>query len=88
MVSTCWIGRSQLTNNLVTMEFADARYKRTWPAGNLFIPDSSGIGFANLGTEGGDYHLVATSPFKNAGTDGKDLGADVDAVMGHIEGVR
>ena len=29
----------------------------------------------------GDYHLVSTSKFKNVGTDGKDLGPDVDEVM-------
>jgi hypothetical protein len=29
---------------------------------------------------GGDYTLVPTSPYKNAGLDGKDLGADIATV--------
>jgi hypothetical protein len=29
---------------------------------------------------GGDYHLLASSPYKNAGTDHKDLGADINAL--------
>src|SRR5207248_915362 len=50
-----------------------------YPAGNYFpaVADwqAQFVDFA-----GRNYRLVATSPFKNAGTDGKDLGADVDAV--------
>ena len=26
---------------------------------------------------GGNYQLLSTSPYKNAGTDGKDLGANI-----------
>jgi putative Ig domain-containing protein len=37
---------------------------------------------------GGDYHLVSSSPLRNAGTDGKDVGADVPAVMSAVAGVR
>lgn len=36
---------------------------------------------------GGDYHLVPTSPLKNAGTDGKDIGADVNTVQAVTAGV-
>jgi hypothetical protein len=31
--------------------------------------------------EGADYHLLSSSVFKNAGTDGVDLGAPIDVVM-------
>jgi hypothetical protein len=37
---------------------------------------------------GGDYHLLPSSPAKNAASDGKDLGADVDAVVAAINGVQ
>ena len=37
---------------------------------------------------GGDYHLLSSSPFKNAGIDGKDLGADMDALEAEIAGVE
>ena len=49
-----------------------------WPANNFFPSTLDAVGFVNRA--GGDYHLSAASPYKNAGTDGKDLGADIDAV--------
>jgi hypothetical protein len=36
---------------------------------------------------GGDYHLLLTSPFKNAGSDGNDLGANIDALTKATAGV-
>ena len=36
------------------------------------------LGHVNL--SGGDYHLAPWSPYKNMGTDGTDIGADIDAV--------
>ncbi len=37
------------------------------------------VGFVDWRND--DYRLATTSPYNNAGTDGKDLGADVDAVL-------
>jgi len=49
--------------------------------GNYFPAAMSNVGFVNYNNgNGGDYHLLSSSPYKNAGTDGKDLGADIDAV--------
>jgi hypothetical protein len=60
-----------------------------WPSGNFFPKDAKAVGFVSFSEgNGGDYHLRANSPFKNKGTDGKDLGADVDAVMTAIAGVK
>jgi len=50
----------------------------SYPAGNFFPASLDSVGFANLA--GGDYHLAPTSPYKNAATDGKDPGADIDAL--------
>jgi len=52
-----------------------------WPAGNDFPASIAVVGFvhANNGVNG-DYRLLPTSPYKNAGTDGKDLGADINAI--------
>jgi hypothetical protein len=36
----------------------------------------------------GDYHLAANSKFKGKATDGRDPGADVDAVLAGVRGVR
>jgi hypothetical protein len=32
--------------------------------------------------------LQSTSPYKNAGTDGKDLGADMEAIEAALAGVQ
>jgi len=59
-----------------------------WPAGNFFPASVSSVGFVNYNNGvGGDYHLTANSQFKNAGSDGKDLGADITAVQTAIAGV-
>lgn len=57
-----------------------------YPVGNYFPATVSGIGFVNYQTNDGNYRLSASSPYKNAGTDGKDLGADIDAIEAAIAG--
>jgi hypothetical protein len=47
------------------------------------------VQFVNYnGGNGGDYHLQPSSPYKGKGTDGKDLGADVDALRSATAGVE
>ncbi len=46
-----------------------------YPLGNFFPSSTDQVGFVNVA--GGDYRLAANSPFKNAGTDSKDLGANL-----------
>jgi hypothetical protein len=36
---------------------------------------------------GGNYQLLPSSPYKNAGSDGKDLGADIDTILSETAGV-
>jgi hypothetical protein len=60
-----------------------------WPGGNLFPASADVVQFVNYnGGNGGDYHLRPSSPYKGAATDGKDLGADVNAVLSAIAGVQ
>jgi hypothetical protein len=60
-----------------------------WPSGNFFPTAAAAVAFVNYnGGNGGDYHLQASSRFKHLGTDGKDPGADVDAVMLATAGVE
>jgi hypothetical protein len=60
-----------------------------WPSPNFFPAAVATVQFANYnGGNGGDYQLQPSSPYKRAGTDGKDLGADVNAVDSAIAGVE
>src|SRR5437879_8148733 len=50
-----------------------------YPTGNFFPASiDPGVGFVNY--PGGDYHLAASSPYKNQATDGTDPGANIDAL--------
>jgi hypothetical protein len=61
----------------------------TWPAGNYLPATPAAVQFAKYNNaNGGDYRLLSTSPYHNAGTDGKDLGADIAAVNSHTSGVQ
>jgi hypothetical protein len=60
-----------------------------WPAKNFFPASAAAVRFTNFkGGNGGDYHLQASSPYKGQGTDGKDLGADMDAIHSATAGVE
>jgi hypothetical protein len=71
---------------------------KNWPTngsglGNFFFTGTSGVGFTNYGTGNsnftpGNYQLLTSSPLHNAGSDGKDLGADVITLQSKIAGVR
>ena len=53
----------------------------SYPTGNFFSASPSAVGFTSYnGGNGGNYRLATTSPYKNAGTDGKDIGCDFDAL--------
>jgi Putative Ig domain len=59
-----------------------------WPAGNSFAGAPTAVGFVNYNNGiGGDYRLLPTSPYHNAASDGKDIGADVTAINAAIAGV-
>ncbi|MBV8478401.1 MAG: hypothetical protein JOZ36_17220 [Acidobacteria bacterium] len=59
-----------------------------WPTGNSFPISVASVQFVNYNNaDGGDYQLLPSSPYKNAGSDGKDMGADVAAIQAAITGV-
>lgn len=83
---TCFSG-SPFTNNAVIG--APNAPPAGWPAGNFFPASVTSVQFVNYnGGIGGDYHLEPSSPYKDKGTDGKDLGADIDAINSAIAGVE
>jgi hypothetical protein len=57
----------------------------SYPAGNYFPATLDSVGFVNRA--GGDYRLSAGSAFKNTGSDGRDPGADIDALNAATAGV-
>jgi hypothetical protein len=85
--SQCW-NPYRVVGNVIAgyNDPAFAKQKRgAWPDANWPTDDPQGsmdsVQFVNFnGGNGGDYHLQPTSPYHNAGTDGKDVGANVDAV--------
>jgi hypothetical protein len=56
-----------------------------YPAGNYFPSSTDTVRFIDY--VNGDFRLAADSPYKRGGTDGKDLGADHDAIAQLIGGV-
>ena len=85
--NTCFTNSTFTTNAIIgpPPSFSAA----TWPAKNFFPASAGAVRFANYsGGNGGDYHLQSSSPCKSKGADGKDLGADVDALDSAIAGVE
>jgi len=89
-----WAGDSTAGNTNLTLS---TYYTNTTMTNNAFIGGNSNYPSnnylpANVGIvkfvnySGGNYRLASDSPYKNAGTDGKDLGADIDAIEAAIEG--
>lgn len=56
-----------------------------YPGGNFCPGEWEKLRFADL--DGGDYRLAARSTFKKAGTDGRDIGADIEAIEKATAGV-
>jgi len=84
VLDSCWSHYTFTANVLL-----DAPGTRTWPAGNFVPQTTSAVGFVNWkGGVGGDYHLSAASPYRGKASDGKDPGADIDAVTAATVGVR
>lgn len=62
---------------------------KDWPTDNYFPSTPAAVQFVNYNNgNGGDYELQPTSPYKNLGTDGKDLGADVTGLEAALAGVE
>ncbi|MGA7648732.1 MAG: hypothetical protein WBW01_19650, partial [Terriglobales bacterium] len=60
-----------------------------WPTNNFFPATPAAVQFVNYNNgNGGDYELQPSSPYKGKGTDGKDLGADVNGLDAALAGVQ
>ncbi len=84
---SCFAGSTMAAN--VILDPPPAYGPGNWPANNYFPKSARAVKFANYnGGNGGDYRLQPSSPYKNKGTDGKDLGADVDAIQAATAGAE
>jgi hypothetical protein len=60
-----------------------------WPPENFAAASRAEVKFANVAAQSfTGYRLQPSSPYAHAGTDGKDLGADVEALSAAVAGVR
>jgi len=84
-IATCFASYTFANNALLAnpQQFPPS----SWPTGNFFAPDTQGAKLAkyNNGVDG-DYELQGNSPYKNAGTDGRDLGADIAGLEAALAG--
>ena len=79
---------NKFTNNAL-IATPDAFPPSSWPAGNFFPRHTNDARFVRyLLGGGGDYELQSLSPYKNAGTDGRDLGADIEGLDAALAGVE
>jgi hypothetical protein len=75
-INNCFVSNTFGNNGLVATppEFPPS----SWPKNNLFPETVADVQFVDFNNgNGGNYELQASSPYKNKGTDGKDLGADI-----------
>jgi hypothetical protein len=87
-MENCWKD-SVFRANLLVGGNAIRGQRGEWPDGNYFVDSQEAIGYVKLnGGLDGDYHLGPSSKFRGKGTDGRDPGADIDAVLQGIKGVR
>lgn len=86
-ITNCFTTHTFSNNALVAAPTAFPPSK--WPANNLFpltVDDVKLVNFNN--GNGGNYELLSNSLYKNKGSDGKDLGADVvglNAALADVE---
>lgn len=60
-----------------------------WPKNNFHANSAGAAGVTKFnGGVGGEYRVLPTSRYKGKGTDGKDIGADLDAIKAATAGVE
>lgn len=82
----CFVGSTFAGN--VILQSPPAYPPEDWPPNNFFLPTVAPVQFVNYSNgRNGDYRLTASSPYKGKGSDGKDIGADFDAIHSATLGV-
>ncbi len=86
-INNCFASYTFSNNALIA---APSHFPPTaWPAGNMFAATPVNVGFVQYHDgNGGNYQLVPTSPYKNMGSDGRDVGADIVGLNAVLTGVE
>jgi Putative Ig domain len=86
-VSTCFTTFTFASNSFIA---PPPKYDpSTWPNNNMFPQSVNDVQFTNFKNgNGGNYELLQASPYKNKGTDGKDLGADIVGLATALQNVE
>lgn len=86
-IANCFTSSTFQSNGLIA---SPAHYPpSSWPSGNYFPATPADVQFVNYNNgNGGNYQLLDSSPYRNAGTDGKDLGADIVGLNQALADVR
>lgn len=66
------------SNSLFLSNVIVAAPASSFPTGNYYPATMTDVGFVDYAE--GNYRLADTSPYRNGGTDGADVGADIDAL--------
>jgi hypothetical protein len=86
-LTSCFATYTFTSNALVASP--SAAPPSSWPSGNFFPANPNTVGFARYQEGGGgDYELKPSSTYKNAGTDGRDLGADIVGLEAALAGIE
>jgi len=95
--TNCALGAQRLPpRDVLENCFAGLKFKNNaiirgegWPKENFTPQDPAAVRFVDYRNgDGGDYRLAPNSPLRKKATDGKDLGADVEAIEKATAGVR
>jgi hypothetical protein len=70
-----FLPRFVFQKNVIENIAASGVLQSNYPAGTFFPSDWAAVRFVNFAA--GNYALAPTSPYRNAGTDGQDIGADI-----------
>lgn len=85
-IFTTYFPGASISDNLIVNNKRIPKSDIYVPPRNFFAEDFSAIGFVNW--QAGNYRLNANSKYKNKGSNGKDLGADIDAIEAEIKKAR
>jgi regulation of enolase protein 1 (concanavalin A-like superfamily) len=83
-INTYFPGSIITANAIITEGSVYWNTDQMYPPGNFFPGTNLSIGFIDLA--GGNFRLAASSAYRNRGTDGRDIGVDIDALEAAIAG--